>query len=241
MTHHPPLLGAPVAPVDPGRHRRPIIVIRLSLVLAAALVTVACSGDGTTGSLDGALDEADRATGEIGDDGSMELSFGDPADVGFDGVEDTEVEPVAPTDGEPVDLVDEVPDEVIEDVADELGPVDGTEEILDAIEPVDRIDDDAADPDGRPRNELGELVELDDEASLACAQTEIAIGLLDDGLPGIAIERILSGAERAEASSVDDVRAWAEPLREVTAGGDVSDPAPLVGFLTVCTKGGYEL
>ena len=242
MTHHPPPLGAPGAPPDPRpRPGRPTLVARLGLVLAAGLLAASCSTEETTGTLDGALDGADRASGDLGESGASELSFGDPGQVGFEPVEVTEVDPVEPTGGDDVRLEVDEPELVIERVADELGPIGGADELLDTIGPVDGADEDASEPDGRPRNELGELLILDDEASLACAQIDIAIGLLDDGLPGIAIERIVGGADRADASELEDIRAWAEPLRAVVEGGAVTDPAPLVGFLTVCTEGGYEL
>lgn len=240
MDHHPPPTRARRA-----RRARPAAptLRRGTGPLLAALVLVGCS------SADPAGEElADR----LADTGQEETTtteriFADPGDVdGFDGVEDVEVEPTEPAPAASVELTAEEPEAVIEEVAEQLAASEDDDlsdggEVLDAIEPIDQASTEPPVDDGRPRNEVGELVTLDEEASLACAQVEIALGHIDDGLPSAATERIVSAAERAAASGVADIQAWAEPLRAVVADGPAEDLAPLIGFLSVCTEGGYEL
>ncbi len=249
MDHHPP----------PSRARRPrrsdgstagrrtlrLVTLRVAL-LAIALVVAGCSGDSSGDELADRLadtgDAASDGTDPTDDDtGEATPTLRDPVDAGFDSVEDVEIDPVEAPSAGGIDLTDDEPEAVIEEVADQLDDLDEGTEVLDAVDPVDQAADETPVDDGRPRNEVGELLTLDDEASLACAQIEIGIGHIDEGLPAAATERIVSGAERAEASAVADIRAWAEPLRAVVADGPAQDLAPLVGFLSVCTEGGYEL
>lgn len=95
--------------------------------------------------------------------------------------------------------------------------------------------------DGHTRNSTGELVVLDEPASLACADTQIALVRLDESRSVIAAGHVASAAERASRSDLDEVVAWSEALSGAAGGtGDV-DPTVLVGFLAVCIDGGYEL
>lgn len=146
------------------------------------------------------------------------------------------------------------PDEVVEQIKDALDgqPVSGAE-VLDAIEPLDEKPtaseiqqvrgsrDGTGDPtDNAPRNEAGELAQLDESAALACADVERALTAIDEGSVETAVEEIESAATRAGESSIEDIAAWSEVLSgSWTGGGD--DPAVLLGFLSSCTKGGYEL
>lgn len=161
---------------------------------------------------------------------------------GFEPVEDVETVPAEALDSDAVDLTDDAPDAVIDEVADEIAASGDAEELLDTVDPVDRADTAPTEPDGRSRNGFGELLELDAEANLACGNIEIAIGRLDDGLRTQAGDHIRAAADRAEDSGIADIRAWSDPLRSA-AGGDADrgDPAVLIGFLTVCAEGGYEL
>ena len=226
------------------------------MVATAVVIVGGCTTaeEGATG----LPDELAAEDGESSRDSNDGRGDGELAD-GFDPIEDVETEPVEPPGAETVDLTAETPDEVIDGLSDDLaddlvglGPDivapdrttptdDGDGELLDAVGPIDKAESPADEPDGRARNGAGELFQLDDEASLACAQIEIAIGQLDVGLPAVAAERILAGAERAESSGIADIRSWSGPLRAVIDGGSIDDPAPLVGFLSVCTEGGYEL
>ncbi len=187
-------------------------------------------GEGRTGDGDGAAGDATDTT--------------DAADGGSDVViEDVETVPAEPIDTDSVELSDDAPAAVIDKVADEIAASDdgGTGgELLDAVDPVDGAEQPPSEPDGRSRNGYGELLVLDDEASLACANVEIAIGELDEGRGDVAGDHVRSGADRAEASGIADIRSWADPLR-AAAAVEAGDPAALIGFLTVCTEGGYEL
>ncbi len=92
--------------------------------------------------------------------------------------------------------------------------------------------------DGRSRNEAGELRQLDESASLACGDVEVAVTAYDDGNVDKAKNRMTRAAERAAASAVDGMNPWADSLTE---GAKTGDPAVLVAFLSACTEGGYEL
>ena len=146
------------------------------------------------------------------------------------------------------------PDDVVAEIQKTLDakPVSGAA-VLDAIGP---LDDEATsaevrdtrdlragkgDPSGAtPRNETGELVQLDETAALACADVERALTAVDEGELDDAIDHIESAASRAGESHVEGIAAWSQPLEEAsTSPGD--DLAVLLGFLSSCTKGGYEL
>ncbi len=177
---------------------------------------------------------------EGADDGSGgELSFGDPTDDGFDEVINVDVEP-EPTPASAEEILSR-PDEVLPDVEEQIDPPAEGEEILDTVEVVDSAADVPSDRDGRTRNSAGELVVLDDHASLACAHAEVALSQLDVGNTSVAIERIWQAADQAGSSGVATVNDWQEPLAGIIAEGTADDVATLIGFLTVCTDGGYEL
>jgi hypothetical protein len=175
--------------------------------------------------------------------GSVEgagVPLGDPVDDGFAPVVDTEVDPADDPVTADVDLGVDGPDAVMADLGDRIDAAAPSGELLDAVGPIDDQADVPTDPDGRARNEVGELVRLDGAASLACGRVEIAIGLIDDGQTADAAELVRSGAGQADASAISDVRSWADPLRSAV-DRSLEDPTALVGFLTVCIEGGYEL
>lgn len=182
------------------------------------------AGDGTTG--DGADDD------EPGDAvGGDDLPFGD------DGEPETAPEPI-----EIEDLTElSAPEEVIAEVEAELPADVSSDNVLDAIEPIDSDIDLSTDRNGRTTNESGELVGLDEPASLACANIEIALTALDEGDEAAAAAQVVSAAERAGSSQMPSVQAWSSPLAESINDGAVAEFAPLIGFISVCAEGGYEL
>ncbi|MGB5756340.1 MAG: hypothetical protein WBM50_05455 [Acidimicrobiales bacterium] len=226
-------------------NRRGVLAVAL---LASGIVLGACSDDASemTGSNESPVAVEDDA-GPIADAGNDRnevadgLTFRDPADDGFAPVVDNEVEPVGdettpdPTAGDPA------PEDVIADITDQLsdGPADG--DILDSVDVLDHKTDVADERDGRSRNSSGEPVTLDEAANLACAHGEIAISQLDAGQNAIALERIATAGQFAGQSGQPSIRVWVEPLSGVIVDGKVVDVAPLIGFLSVCTDGGYEL
>ncbi len=253
MPHHPPpararrprrAIGDATIEIADGPVARPRPrSVALGLLLALVLVAAGCSGSEPTAD-DLADPGADgRSDDAVTDPDQLALTLGDPEEAGFEPVEADDVEPAEPPEAGTVDLVVDEPEAVIDDIDGRLDEPSGQGgEVLDGIEPIDTADV-PAEPadDGRTRNEVGELVTLDDPANLACAQIEIAIGHLDEGLPAAATERVLSGAEWAGESGVADVQSWAEPLAAAVADGSLTDATPLVAFLSVCTIGGYEL
>lgn len=232
-------------PPAPGRTDG-YLLRRAGVLLSVALILGACSSseeslsgadqqtpaetaDGET-SADGDADTADEETpdDEIGDD----LPFG---------------EDDAPDEPEPVpfvvdDLTDlSAPEEVIKEVAAELPQGVEAENVLDAIKPIDTDIDLTTDREGRTTNGQGELVGLDESASLACANIEIALTELDEGNGVAAAGQVTTAAERAGSSEMPSVQAWSEPLAAAVIDGAVTEFAPLVGFISVCAEGGYEL
>ncbi len=235
-------------PVPAGRRWLP------ALGLAAALTVAGCGSSSDEASVPAdAVDLPAELVAADGDDdaadqaGDGDGASGDATDTGGPGwevvIEDVETVPAEPIDTDTVELSGDAPAAVIDKVADEIAASDGGEagdELLDAVDPVDGAEQPPSEPDGRSRNGYGELLRLDDEASLACANVEIAIGQLDEGRSALAGDHVRSGAEQAEASGIADIRSWAAPLR-AAAAVEAGDPAALIGFLTVCTEGGYEL
>ncbi len=160
-------------------------------------------------------------------------------------------EPASPAADEQPDLGQ--PDEVMAEIEEELDDeaVSG-DESLDALEPLDEEPSDAEIQDARedredaglavvdgPWNEAGELVELDESASLACADVERALTAVDEGAAATAAADVASAADRAAGSGIADIAAWSETLEDWD-GAD-GDAAVLLGFLSSCTEGGYEL
>ncbi len=165
-----------------------------------------------------------------------ELSFGDPADEGFAPIEDIEVE-VAELEEE-----DEVPVEAPNEVLPETPVVEvvAGEEILDAVDPVDEAPTPAEAPrkrDGKARNDIGELVTIDEAASVACGNAEIAITELDEGNLTKAADHKSKAATFATDSATIGMNDWATSL----SGSEPADATTLVAFLKACSAGGYEL
>ncbi len=141
----------------------------------------------------------------------------------------------------------------IEEIRDDLdGENVSGEDALDVLEPLDeeptaaelrearndREDAELAVVDG-PRNEAGEMVELDEAAALACADVERALTSIDEGETATATADVASAATRAGGSAVADIATWSQALGEWNGADD--DSAALLGFLATCTEGGYEL
>ncbi len=115
------------------------------------------------------------------------------------------------------------------------------DELLTQFEPLDGVPSPGERiglRDGRSRNEAGELRQLDESASLACGDVEVAVTAFDEGDVDMAKQRMSRAAERAAASAVAGMAPWADSLSD---GADSADPAVLVAFLSACTEGGYEL
>jgi hypothetical protein len=85
----------------------------------------------------------------------------------------------------------------------------------------------------KARNGSGNLVTLDEAAALACAAAEGALTDLDEGRP--AVDRLIVLHEWAEETAKSAISDGAEL---VGSGGDIAE---IVGFLTICVDGGYEL
>lgn len=249
MHRHHGLDASPPAAAFFVQHRKPVRLITL-MVIGLSLAACSAGADDADRQADGSestddtlgedlahTDDPDRETaGDGWSDGG--LTFRDPQADGFAPVVDNDAAPVGP--GRETATVKK-PDLVIAGIADQLIDRTSTEEILESVDVLDDATDVATDRDGRPRNGSGEPVTLDDEASLACAHAEIAVGQLDVGQVSVALERIATAAHHAGRSGLAVVRDWAEPLSTVVVDGVVADLAPLVGFLSVCTEGGYEL
>ena len=71
------------------------------------------------------------------------------------------------------------------------------------------------------------------------AQTRRALTALDEGDTATAVADAASAAGRADDSGIASISEWSEALNDWT--GAEGDPAVLLGFLSVCTEGGYEL
>lgn len=235
MDHHPSRSGAPLAVI-----RRWLGRAAIALVAVGLLVGCGSPDDEPTDAAPAADSDAAEGTDGTDDASSGSAGFGDPADAGFAAVDDVEVDPVA-DDPAAVDLVDEDPEQVVARVAAELDDRGGSGAggLLDAVAAIDTGSPVGSD-DGRTRNELGELVSLDEEASLACGQVEIAVDAVDAGEIGAASERLLAASGHAGRSAIADIRDWAAPLED-SAVASIDEPAWLIGFLTVCAEGGYEL
>lgn len=213
-----------------------------SFVVAAALLAAACGDNAESASLFG--------NDQTGDDDGFGSGVILPA--ADDPVEGDDFGPIEPephlTEGQP-DLGR--PDEVVPAIRKRLDDADDTGrnldgEILEAVGPLDH----GPDPDqavglrdGRSRNEAGELNRLDEAAALACGDVERALTALDDGDGRQAADLLASAADRAALSSVTDIEVWSTTLAESVNTGTNTDGAlvPLLGFLSVCTRGGYEL
>ncbi len=213
---------------------------------ASQLANAASSDDEATDSTaggDGSVEpesESEAGTGD-GEGSDGQLQFGDPADYGYAPVgdeADTGAEPIeTPTIERPEVAAPEV---LIPAITEELAAAPETAETLDSIAIIDQSEPADAE-DGQPRNSSGEAATLDDEASLACANTEIALGHFDEGRGSIAAERMAIAAQHAASSEQASVRDWAETLQSVGVEFDDDDAAAVVGFIAACAERGYEL
>ncbi len=140
----------------------------------------------------------------------------------------------------PVEEAPAEPEEVLPEIEVSAEDIAEGEEILDTIEPIDDAEPVADERDGLERNSTGELVELDEAASLACANIEIALTALDEGDIAAAGDAVAAAATWSEDSTVAPMAAWLDVLRDARDGGNF-DLETLVGFLSVCADGGYEL
>ena len=171
---------------------------------------------------------------------SGELTFGDPADEGFAPVEDlpiVELDDAQPADEpveEPSDVLPQTPTIEVAQGTEVLSTVDVIDEAPTSVRTQGR--------DGRNRNDIGELVTLDDDASVACGNAEVALTAIDEGDAEKAAERQAEAARFAARSRTEGMGAWAESL---TIGNDGTesgaDATTLVAFLKSCSGGGYEL
>lgn len=91
-------------------------------------------------------------------------------------------------------------------------------------------------------NGAGLAVTLDESASLACADLEVAVAFAEDD-PERSLERLESAIERAEASTVAGFDRVAELLRDVWAreAGRTATREDVVEAFEICVAGGYEL
>lgn len=168
---------------------------------------------------------------------SGDLTFADPADAGFEPVAE---EPGLDPDNEVVAApVIDPPDEALNRV-----PVVNPDavEVLSRVDPIDKAPEPGevpSDRDGRQRNEVGELVTIDDKAALACGNVEIAATALDDGDADVFDAALTRAIDAAVGSKTDGIAGWADLLLTL----DATDPDTnvLIGFLRACSDGGYEL
>lgn len=241
---------------EDARHRRPARRFGLAVVIGAALLAAGCSDSSTASDEGSAAVDADPAIESGVDD---DLTAGTGGSVDDDAATAGDDESLAADDGEPepgpdplVELDVDDPEVVIAEIADQLEQTSATgTDLLALVDPVDGreldlIDDTSDDSGatgttGRRYNEAGELIQLDQSAQLACGQVEIAIGLIERGQLVEADDRLGTAAEQADQSSVEAIRSWADPLSGVAADGATAELVPLIGFLSVCAEGGYEL
>ncbi len=165
---------------------------------------------------------------------SGDLTFGDPADEGFAPIEDLPI--VEPDDAQPADEPVEEPSDVLPQTPS-IEAAQGTE-VLSTVEAIDEAPTSARTQgrDGRTRNDIGELVTLDNDASLACGNAEVAITAIDEGDTLTAAERQAEAARFAGRSKTEGMAAWGATLNV-----DEPDATTLVAFLKSCSGGGYEL
>ena len=231
--------------------RRPWRVASVVVALIAALALAGCtsSSDDWGTPVDPVESDDGEAVTETGAIGALavdELILGDPAEDG----EFAAVEPEAVVDLDPgsIPAVEapavDGPAEAVAPIVNRLAatPPDRGRAALDRVDAVDdgpTRAEAAADRDGNRRNELGELLVLDEPASLACADIEAALTALDEGEPTDARDRVAAAAERAAASEVAAIGSWSSTLTGLSATEE--DLAELIGFLSACAQGGYEL
>lgn len=130
----------------------------------------------------------------------------------------------------------------VEEIEDQIEDQAAEQEVLEVLaKPAENKPDPipAVRDDGHQRNEAGNLVSLDEAAGLACADIEIGLTALDEGDTSKANTRVQSAASRAGESQTSGFAEWSTALAAV----DLADDGlpTLVGFLSVCADGGYEL
>ena len=229
-----------------------------SLVAAAVLVIAACGDRAESASSRGdnqagtdarigraGLADVDPDRGRTSGSGVPVPATDDWTDGGDSGP--IEAEPRI-TEGRPVLGT---PDELVPEMRQQLDDADANSpghdgDVLEIVEPLDRAPapEEPVDlRDGHRRNEAGELNHLDEPAALACSDVERALTALDDGDRQAATGLLVSAANRADRSTVDDIVAWSTTLAEPVDPGSENNRslAPLLGFLSACTRGGYEL
>ncbi len=231
-----------VALAGPGARRRGRAVASLVLLSCLALTGLAaltgCSDRApSAGESSGVMDPEEKTAPE--QYASGELTFGDPADDGY--------APVAPVDAKDLGTAATAtmptlrrPDQVLPSLS--TVRVTGNGEALSRLGPIDAAPAPGTAPterDSAPRNDLGELLALDESASLACADAEIAVRAMDARDPDTAAAHLRAAVSQAKASTTAGIGDWAGPIATVNTTG--TDVTTLVGFLTVCTDGGYEL
>lgn len=217
---------------------RPLV----ALVVAALTLSAAACSNSTQADSAGATDSPNRGeqpndTEEVADGllPATDDGLPDPSNLAID-----EPEPVVdesqPELGNPDDLIDEAASQLAE-----VDDSDTTAEILSTVKPIDTAPELGAEVnprDGRSRNEAGELSRLDEPAALACGDIERALTAMDEGDRTQARDLVTSASAHAADSSINDITTWSETLSAIPSSDDLS---PLLGFLTACTQGGYEL
>ncbi|MEM7273448.1 MAG: hypothetical protein AAF547_10245 [Actinomycetota bacterium] len=232
----PPLPGDGFSP---GFRRLAALLLVLCLTGAACSASSEPEGLASVPTDDAATAVADGSTSA---DGTAVDEDGDgprPEDYGFEPVEADDVQP---EDVSPTDFPDlPSPEEATPVDVDEVDELAAGEEVLDSVEPVDTDGDVAVDRDGRVRNSSGELIGLDEPASLACANVELALTAIDEGDLEGAAGGVATAADWAGQSEMPSVQDWQSTLAAVAESGAVTEVGSLVGFLTACAQGGYEL
>lgn len=189
--------------------------------------------------------DASSTGGNNNGGGGDEFGIGGEDDEEFtpDAAEEPEELPdvAMPVLDEPEDVLPELRAEVGDALQDAVDSPDV--DILDVAKLPDLAPTDeevASFDDGHQRTSSGRLIVLDELASLACANIEIALGEIDEGQLPSAKEHISTAGERAGRSEVDAVEKWSDALGDA-ASGDSIDATTLVGFLSVCIEGGYVI
>lgn len=207
-------------------------------VILAAGPLVSCSDRSPAATPDGRVRDVEGPS-TLERYASGELTFGDPAAAGYAPV----AEPDLRDQGKAAPVTRPVlrtPDQVLSGMG--TVRVQAGRETLAGAVPIDRVPPAGSLPntrDGNRRNDLGELMVLDDAASLACGDAEIALRQFDAGRADSAAEQLRKASGQAQRSTTVGVSAWSSPLAAVQPDG--SDVTAVVAFLTVCTDGGYEL
>lgn len=240
----------------------------LTAFIGSTILLAACGGDPVTVTADAAGAAAQienpEADGVIDDDtDGTDPDGGDPdttdpeADAAADpdGTEPSgdaeptpEAEAATDTETEP-EAVAEVVAEVEAAMTEEPEAVDETLDSLEA--PLDdeatavdvsdaRDERELGESNTAPRNESGEPNQLDEAAALACAEVERALTALDENDLAASAASIAAASDWAAQSGSADVADWSTALASASTALD-DDISTVVGFLSVCTEGGYEL